>query len=235
MNKIVIILFLAIVPGFKGISQTATIHARVVISDREDSTSLTRFTINGQSFGERDTTIKIKVNQSGFDVCEAVGKHSSQKFLTRFKAGESYVIEQGCCCANFLLMAKKQPRRGTVFFKNVTNRDLGLVVAEANIDTVKAGKADTLFSLESAMCLFKPCGILLTETAYLSDEYNYHSDNRNYKKLWEEQAQYILGETWFHFLHGEKIEIEYLEASKSVRIKLLGYLTKSEYKEWLEK
>lgn len=213
----------------------ATIHARVVISDREDSTSLVRFTINGQSFGERDTTIKIKVNQSGFDVCEAVGKHSSQKFLTKFKAGESYEIEQGCCCAKFLLMAKKHPRRGTVFFKNATNRDLGLVVAEANIDTVKAGKAGTLFSRESAMCLFKPCSVLLTETAYLSDEYNYHTDKRDYKKLWEEQAQYILGKTWFHFLHGEKIEIEYLEASKSVRIKLLGYLTKSEFKEWLEK
>ena len=39
---------------------------------------------------------------------------------------------------------------------------------------------------------------------------------------------------WFHFLHGEKIELFYDEKSKNLNIKLNGYLTEKEFNNTIE-
>jgi hypothetical protein len=108
---------------------------------------------------------------------------------------------------------------------------LALVISEANIDTVKVNTTQTTFSYESAMCLFKPCSILITEIEYLSDKYNYTNDKRNYDSLQREQTQYILTKNWFHFLHGEKVEITFNNKTKVARISVVGYMTKKEYED----
>ena len=229
MPKSFYIFILTIAFVFEVKAQTATIDAHVVFPSEKDTINHIRFRINNQEFGGKDTLLQLKLNKKGFDSCEAIIGADTLKFLAKFKKGEVYEIRQGCCCAAFTLEPQNAPRRGTVTFKNTTNRDLGLVVAEANQDTVKAKATQTTFSFESAMCLFKPCSILITETPYFSDAYNYKNDNRDYDSLWKEQSQYLLTQSWFHFLHGEKIGIEYNDVTKNTSLKLLGYMTDEEY------
>lgn len=231
MKKFLLIIILTIAAIQEVNSQTVTINAKVVFPNIKDTVTYIRFKINNQNFGEKDTIIEIKVNAKGFDTCQAIIGNDTINFLTKFKEGEIYEIRQGCCCAAFTLEPKNNPRRGTVTFKNTTKRDLGLVIAEANIDTVKTNKTQTTFSYESAMCLFKPCSILITEIEYLSDNYNHKNDKRDYDSLWKEQAQYILTKNWFHFLHGEKVEIIYYDNDKVTKIALIGYMTNKEYED----
>jgi hypothetical protein len=232
MNKLIMLAIFTL-GLLQGSAQTATIKAPVTYPYIEDTaTTFNRISINGHSFGEKDTVITIRINTKGFDCCEAIIAKDTLRFVTKFRAGELYEIEQGCCCAAFTLKAKKDANRGIVTFKNVTKRNVGLIVAEANTDTVKAGKTHTTFASESAMCYFKPCSISIAETEYLSSKYDYANDNRDYDKLWAEQAKYMLATTWFHFLHGEKITVEYHEETRTTIIKLSGYLTESEHKRW---
>jgi hypothetical protein len=229
MNKFLLIIILTI-SSIKGVkSQSVTINSQVVFPNVKDTLSYIRFKINNQSFGEKDTIIQIKVNTKGLDTCQAIIVDDTINFLTKFKEGEIYEIRQGCCCAAFTLEPTNNPRRGTVTFNNTTRRDLGLVIAEANIDTVKTNKTQTTFSYESAMCLFKPCNILITEIPYFTYSYNYKNDNRDYEILWKEQAKFILTKSWFHFLHGEKIELEYNDKTKETKIIIIGYMTDKEY------
>lgn len=234
MHKTLILLILIIFLAGKANSQTATIATQVAFPNAKETVDYIRFKINNQSFGARDTVIQIRINTKGFDSCEAIIANDTLRFLTKFKEGELYEITQGCCCAAFILKPKNNANRGTVTFNNKTKRDLALTVAEANIDTIQTRKTETIFASESAMCVFKPCSIVLSETAYWSDKYSDY-DDKEYVKLKEEQASYILGKTWFHFLHGEKLKLEYKEKKKSIQLKLIGYLTDKEYKTiWLE-
>jgi hypothetical protein len=229
MNKFLLIIILTIASIKEVKSQSVTINSQVVFPNIKDTLNYIRFKINNQSFGEKDTIIQINVNAKGFDTCQAIIVDDTINFLTKFRESEIYEIRQGCCCAAFTLEPKNNPRRGTVTFKNTTRRDLGLIIAEANIDTVKTNKTQTTFSYESAMCLFKPCSILITEILYFSDSYNYKNDKRDYEILWKEQTKYILTKSWFQFLHGEKIELEYNDKIKETKIKLIGYMTDNEY------
>jgi hypothetical protein len=235
MHKLTILFLLTIFSVLIVNSQTVTINAQVVFCDVKDTSNYIRFKMNNQSFGERDTLIKIHCNTKGFDTCEAIIVNDTMRFLTKFKMGVSYEIKQGCCCAAFTLEPTNNPRRGTVTFNNTTKRDLGLIIAESNIDTVKTNKRQTTFSYESALCRFKPCSILITETPYLSEVYDYNSDKRNYDSLWKEQAQFILSKTWFHFLHGEKIALVYNDRTKDVKIRLIGYMSDEEYYKFIWK
>jgi hypothetical protein len=214
--------------------QTATLKVQKVYPNVKEKGNYIKFVINEHSFGEKDTIINIKINKVGFDNCYAIINNDTLKFKTKFKENETYEIEQGCCCAAFTLEAQNNPKRGIVKFKNRTNRNLGLIVAESNEEKVKVGKTQNIYASESAMCFYKPCNILLTETEYLSEIYDYNSDDRDYEKLWKEQKKYIIASTRFHFLHGEKIEIFYNSKNESLEMKQNGYLSESEYKKIME-
>ncbi len=229
MNKFLLLLLLTIITFQQVHGQTVTLHAQVVFPNAKDTLQPIRFQINNHAFGEKDTVIQLSINSKGLDSCSAIIAYDTLHFLTKFNAGETYEIKQGCCCAAFTLEPTNNPRRGTVALKNTTKRDLGLVVAEANVDTVKAKTTFTTFSYESAMCMFKPCSILITEIDYLSAKYDYHNDKRNYDSLWQEQAQFILTKNWFHFLHGEKVVIVYNDKNKTARLEVNGYMTEEEY------
>lgn len=213
--------------------QTAVINVQKVFPNLNENTNYIKFIFNEQSFGEKDTIINIKINKKSFDNCCAIINSDTLKFKTKFKENETYTISQGCCCAAFILEAQNNPNRGTVKFKNRTNRNLGLVVAEANIEKIDAGKTQHIYASESAMCLFKPCPILLTEIDYLAEKYDYKLDKKDYDKLWEEQKKHEIASLWFHFLHGEKIEILYNEKTKKLDLNLIGYLTKKEFNNFL--
>lgn len=192
-----------------------------------------QFQFNDTKIFATDTTAKqIKLNKT-FDNCIVIIGPDTLHFLTKFKSNNEYIIRPGCCCAAFTLEPKNNPRRGTVTFKNNLKRDLGLVIAEANIDTVKANKTQTTFSYESAMCLFKPCSIVLVETEYMNAKYDYANSNyKNFDSLRNEQQKFVLSIDHFHFLHGEKIEIVYQEKTKTVNVRFNGYLTDDEFKHW---
>lgn len=235
MKKILFTLILITVCFSNLKSQTVTIHHKVVHPSYRDTISYIKFKINNQYFGEKDTIINIDINKTGFDLFEVVRYSDTLRFPAKFKAGETYEINQGCCCSVFNIRPVHNAKRGTVTLKNKTNRNLALIVAEANRDTVRAKKTLNLFSHESAMCFFKPCSILITETEYLSEKYHYTNDDRNYDSLWKEQEQYILAFDWYLFLHGEKIELDYNDKTKKFDIKIIGYLTDEEYKEIYKK
>lgn len=188
-----------------------------------------QFQFNDTKFFATDTTSKKIVLNKTFDSCIVIIGLDTINFLAKFKANNEYLIRPGCCCSAFTLEPKINPKRGTVTFKNTTRRDLGLVIAEANIDTVKSNKIQTIFSYESAMCLFKPCSILITDTQYFSDSFNYKNDQRDFDRIRKEQSQFILTKSWFHFLHGEKIELDFNDLTKEIKIKLNGYMTDKEY------
>lgn len=209
-------------------AQTALLKAPMVFPDMKDTVNFIKFKINGQQFGEKDTVIRIHLQKEGWDRCEAIIHKDTIRFLTKFKDNEYYEIQQGCCCAAFVLGAVRKPKRGTIKFKNTTFKPLGIEVGMFNVDTVNAGSTHTIFANESPMCFFKPCQIMIVKPSYFSDKYNY-SNSRKYKILQNEQESLILKTIWFNFLHGEKIEVLYHERNKKLELKLLGYLTDEEY------
>ncbi len=233
MRKVIFILCLFLSASVFG--QVATIKAAKVYPYPDQSGASLRFEFNGKAFGEKDTILRIKVNKKGFDQCRVIINKDTLHFLTKFRAGEIYEIKRGCCCAAFTMEAMHNARRGVVSFKNKTKRPIGLCVAEANVDTVNISKTAKLFAYESAMCYFKPCSIQLTETEYFSERFNHKNDNRDYEQLWKEQEQFVLGLNWFHFLHGEKIEVLYDESRKRMVLNFIGYLSDGEYKKMREK
>lgn len=229
MKRTWILICFSILLFLQANSQTATIYSQLVYPNAKNTTNHIRFKINNHSFGEKDTVIQVSINLDALDTCEAIIANDTIRFLTRFKPDHAYDITQGCCCAAFNLEPKNHPNRGTVRFRNSTDRDLVLSVADINIDTVQANETDSTYSHESPMYLFKPCSIILTETSYFSDKYDYQNDNGANERLRKEQSQYILSKSWFHFLHGEKIELIYDDTTRKVKFKLLGYLTDLEY------
>lgn len=230
MKKILLVLILYIFQSSFG--QTATIKLKNPVYAGKEAQNPIKFEFNGQRFGEKDTIIRIKLNKNEFDVCKVTAENYVLDFITKFKANETYQIHQGCCCADFTLEAEKKPKRGIVIFKNKTKKDLGFLIAGIESDTVAAGKKKIFFATESAMCYFKSSEIQITETEYLSEKYYYnHTDN--YKALEEEQKKYLLDSKWFHFLHGEKIEIILNPLSNKMDVKLKGYLTDKEYLQFI--
>lgn len=193
-----------------------------------------RFTFNNTSFDASDTTIKSIHLNKGLDNGIAIIGKDTLRFFTRFKPNEAYMIQPGCCCAAFTLTAVNNPGRGIVSFKNPLKRGLVLVVAEANSDTVDARRTRSIFAHESVMCTFKPCSIQVTELAYLDEKYNFETDKRNYDSLWSEQAKLVLGTTWFHFLHGEKVAVSYSEKTGKLKLELIGYVDPRSAKSFMQ-
>jgi hypothetical protein len=217
---------------FNSFGQTATIKIERLFFDNSfEKFDSIYFDINGTQFWGKDTITKIIKLNDNFDKCTAIMGNDTLSFLTKFQNGQEYVLRPGCCCAAFTLQAKHNPNRGIVTFKNKSDRDLGIVVCEHNSDIVKIDSTKTAYADESAMCLFKPCNIQIVEIDYFSDDYNYKNDKRDYDKLWKEQEKFILKQVWFHFLHGEKIEIIFDLTTKIIELKINGQLTKDELDE----
>jgi hypothetical protein len=212
--------------------QTAKVTVeRLFLDDSSQNFDSIFFDFNGTRFFGSDTIPKtIQLNRN-LDSCVAVIGTDTLTFFTKFKEGEEYLIRPGCCCAAFTLEALKNPNRGTITFKNTTKKELGMVVCEHNLDTIKAGRTKTTYAHESAMCLFKPCHIQVVETDYFSDKYDYKNDDRSYFLLWIERETFILSQEWFHFLHGEKVEVDIDSNSKKLELKITGYLTENELNE----
>lgn len=209
--------------------QTATIKIERLFFDNSfEKFDSIYFDLNGTKFYGKDTlekTIKLKDN---FDKCTAIIGNDTLNFLTKFQNRQEYVLRPGCCCAAFTLQAKQNANRGAVTFKNKSKKALGIVVCEHNSDTIKVDSTKTIYANESAMCLYKPCLIQIVETNYFSDEFNYKNDKRDYDKLWKEQEKFIVNQVWFHFLHGEKIEISFNKKSQNINLKIIGHLSKDE-------
>lgn len=187
------------------------------------------FVFNGKRFTGRDTLEQTIPLNKRLDECLAILGKDTLQFFTKFLPNETYILRPGCCCAAFTLEAKNNPKRGSVYFKNKTNRTLSFVVAEANGDTVERNSAIDLFAHESAMCYFKPCSVLLAEMDYLDAKYDYTNEELNYDSLWAEQKKFILGMANFHFLHGEKVELKWMEKKKKIEFRVKGYLMEEEY------
>lgn len=229
MKKKLLVLLLLICTSSFGQIATIKLKTRIYPNGRETEAPL-KFEFNGITFKENDSILHIPIKRKDFDVYKVIYSDTSYDFITKFKENETYELRQGCCCADFTLEAKNNPKKGVIIFKNKTKKDLCLLVSTFEADTVASGKKKITFASESAMCDFKPCEIHITDTEYLSDKYNY-SENTDYKMLSNEQDTFILASNWFHFLHGEKIEVIYNPDLKKIDLKLIGYLTDKEYLE----
>lgn len=188
--------------------QSATVKVeRLFFENSYDKFDSIYFDINGIKFKGWDTLGRSIVLNETLDKCTAITGNDTLIFFAKFQNGQEYIIRPGCCCAAFTLQAKQNANRGTVTFKNMSGRNLGIVICEHNSDTVKKDSVHTIYADESAMCLFRPCHIQIVEPDFFSDEYEYRNDNRSYFRLWLERESHVLFKVWFHFLHGEKIEI----------------------------
>jgi len=153
-------------------------------------------------------------------------------FSGKIQEGRDYIVEPGCCCAFFNLLPEKDPHRGTISFRNKTKEKLLLIAAEANVEEVAPGETKTEYTYESAMCMFKPCSIVIAKMEYDDPKYDYHhNDGKDHKALSAEQEKHIVDGTWFHFMHGEKIIAELDKAGK-ITLKPDGYLKPQEYEKF---
>ncbi len=176
------------------------------------------FEFNGTRFCANDTIPKTINLNKDFDNCTVIIGSDTLVFLTKFKENQEYTIRPGCCCAAFTLEAEHTPRRGTISYKNDTDRSINLSVCEHESDIIEPSERKSFYASESAMCLFKPCQIIVAEADFTDLPY----DSELYLKS-------ILSVQWFHFLHGEKIEIVYNDVQRKISVVLVGYLTDVEY------
>jgi hypothetical protein len=188
--------------------------------------------INGKVYNVKDSIHQtIHLAKKGFDQCLAIIGTDTLHFQAKFRKGETYIVEPGCCCAFFTLEPENNPKRGTISFKNKTKENLLLIASEANNEDVAPGETKTQFTYESAMCMFKPCSIVIAKTDYKDPKYDYHNDGRDYDILWKEQGKYVVDSTFFHFMHGEKIKAE-LDHTGKITLKPDGYLNPEEYEKF---
>lgn len=182
------------------------------------------FNLNGVSFlGKDAATYHIPLKKS-LDQCYAVFKSDTLFFQAKFRLGESYQLSAGCCCAAFNLQPENDGSRGNVIFKNNTRQAFGLVAGEGNAEIVPKREACELHAFESAMCLFKPCHILLTDSAYFSESFQYDSKRPDFDSLMLAHEQLILAKGNFLFLHGERIKAYFEKNSTHLRFRIVGYL-----------
>lgn len=227
-NHILFLLILAAIPGF---AQTATLRFEY-FAEMENPRGWEnfRFNINGAEYHPGDTLPKaIPINKRGFDQCYAMIEGDTLHFLAKFRKNEVYRLRPGCCCAIFDLAPEKDPRRGTVNYRNRTKNDVLLMVAGHNSDTVAKGKERTFYASESAMCMYKPCSIVIAATAYDDPKYNADFSSSEYAEIMKAQESEILGIKRFHFLHGEKIIAGYDEKSGKMELRMEGVLTDEEH------
>jgi len=216
------------------LAQTASIKFMPGIGEGKDGFR-TEFalSVNGKALKVMDSLPqKIPLAKKGFDKCTAIIGKDTLHFLAKFRKNEKYIVQPGCCCAFFILVPESNPQRGTVSFTNTTKENLMLIAAEANIEEVSPGKAKTIFAHGSAMCMFKPCSIVVAKTAYNDPKYDYDGDGKDYDSLWAEQEQYIIDGAWFHFMHGEKIEVSLDEAAGKITLLPDGYLKPEEHQKF---
>lgn len=214
-------------------AQTATIKFMPGIGEEPDGYR-TEFSmaINGKTLKVTDSLPqKILLNKKGFDKCIAIIGKDTLHFLAKFRKDEKYIVQPGCCCAFFILMPENNPMRGTISFTNTTKENLLLIAAEANIEEVTPVETKTEFTHESAMCMFKPCSIMIAKTEYDDPKYDYGGDGKDYDSLWAEQSTYIVDRTWFHYMHGEKITAE-LGTTGMITLVHDGYLTEAEHQKF---
>jgi len=237
MKPRILIIFTFLLFSFvKTYGQTATV--KVIKSPYPNVANMdsVHFTFNGVSFWGCDTTLKtIPINKGKvLDTCVVIFKEYAIHFLTKFKPNEEYFIDSHCCCKFAMQPKSGKGRKGSVLFKNKTNRELALIAGD-NSDTVKIAQRQQILSFESPMCYFKPCNIQLAEPSFLSYGCSHHKDEAEYDRCWEEGNKFILTDVWFHFMHGEKIEVIYDDKSKTSKLKLKGYLTTKERDKLMKK
>lgn len=170
------------------------------------------FSINGKIYRPDNNIHEIATNEKGFDefIFGEKGKFINKTFLTKFKKNKTYIIQYNICNNTYILFAEKNSKRGEVKFVNKSKEqiigEIGYLIQE-KIEVNNESKFH--FALESAMCYFKVCPIKIYKSNY-NDDIDYTN---------EELENLILGEFFYHFLHEEKIVIEYRERG-NIEIKI---------------
>lgn len=218
-TKILLISILASLSLTESFGQTATIQVvRQFYDNSFQNFDSIKFHFDSINFSSTDTTVKTLPLDNNLTHGIAILGEDSINFLIKFRPNVEYHILPGCCCATFTIEPKTNPRLGTLTFKNDTDKELILSVCDNSYDTVKVNKEIIVNASESAMCMFRSCRIVV-------------SDNTLIKKKVEENVNNILTERYFHYLHGEKIQIIYNKKRKEYQIRLKGYLSDKEYED----
>ncbi len=206
-------------------AQTATIqNLGYTFDDQYPNFYDLEFNFNGISFSGSDTSTYRIPLEKGLDQCYAVMKSDTLFFQARFKEGETYRLSAGCCCAAFSLQPVSKGGRGQAAFKNKSEKPLGFIVGESNSDIVPAREKRDLHAYESAMCIFKPCHMLVTDSLYFGDGFRYDSKQADFEASLLAHEQLILASGNFLFLHKEKVEVLFSKEDKQLRFRVIGHL-----------
>lgn len=165
------------------------------------------FSINGKIYHPDHKVHQIVINAKGFDeiIYSEHGKFIDKTFLTRFKKDEIYIIQYNTCTNSYVLFAKNNPGRGEVKFVNKSQTPIVGEIGYLIHEKVEVNSESTFQdALESAMCYYKVCALKIYQASF------------DYEKEYTLEAleQLLLGEMYFHFLHKEKIIVEYIEEGK---------------------
>lgn len=193
------------------------------------------FELNGQIIAAADSSVHPLAVLDGLNTCKAMLPQDTLVFLANFKYGQTYFLKPGCCCAIFTLEAKYQPSRGTVSVKNTTSETLILTVCEHNADTLAPGEESTLYASESAMCLFKPCHIILASPAYFDPKFEADVNGQLSGALKAERSKYLYSELNFQFLQAENLWLEPRERKHDALLKLKKPWTAADLEEMVER
>lgn len=165
------------------------------------------FSINGQALSPDKKTHKITLKEDGFDEFRygEHGKLIEKTFFTKFRENEIYIIRFDICTNAYVLFAEKKPARGEVKFINKSKNEIVGEIAHFQFDRInKKSESEFIFAMESANCYFKVCPIKI-----YSSDYNDEDDFSD-----EELEKMLLGEIYFHFLHAEKLIVEFSQKGK---------------------
>ncbi len=160
------------------------------------------FSINGKIYSPDNEIHEIEINTKDFDeiIFGENGKFMDFIFLTKFKKGNTYIIQYNICTNTYVLFAENDRGRGDVKFVNKSKQPIIGEIGYLIQDTIKErSESEFHFAVESANCYFKVCPIKIYKSGS-NVEFNYSDEELN---------NITLAEVYYHFLHKEKIVVEF--------------------------
>lgn len=166
------------------------------------------FIVNGEKIIPDIKKYKIKIYEKDFDtiLCYKNGKQASISLL-KFKQNTEYLIRINPC-SFYDIAPVRNPKKGVVRYNYISSKNDSIyALLDFCSQKINARKKTNYFSfISSAMCVFGKKKIALLDS----------------------KTQEELSSVYFHFLHGEKLTLNYNREKQKQNITLDGYINEEE-------
>ena len=187
----------------------------------ESGLRTSEFYINGKRIIPDSTLQTIGLVEDGFDTLRYYIKGELRvSALTKFRSNDSYVIALNPC-SFYTLYPKKERKLGVVRFEKIDLKETYYGLFDGGGYELTDAAGEFLPPEASAMCTFSRKIIAIANERYYEDVFSRHD------KIIVNQA--------YHFLHGEKLSVQYVPNTNSLAIEIVEYLKKGEsYQDYID-